>query len=468
MRTGVAIVVGIYFAILIGWGLFNFIKNFKKKEENTEKLYVGDRNYGFGPLLATLVAGWASNYTLLAAAESGFRSGISGPIWYAIGVGLPVILFIWPVNLVEKIRAAVPNGVTLIQFVEKRYDEKTRMASLVIILLSSILYIISVVMALGIVLVALLNINIVTATLIGGIVLVVYTALGGIQTIVWTHVYQLVLAGLSIIVALILTVRNVGMSTFVNNLTPENRNFFGWGTLDMSDFIFTMVAFTIANPIIWQRIFSAKDSKSATRAIKWFGPTWAPFAVGSGLMGMAAFMLMPSIDPSQAATRLVMDLFPNWAAVLFLLGGMALIFSSGDAAINNVASIVQNDIIKKYYKKTMLPSQALFISIGLQLSLGILGILGALRFTSILDLLVINGALNISLLLPLYLGLTWKGATSKAAFWSIAISLLVGILTLGYGPISNLAVMLVSTFIFIGVSYLSKEPKLSEGVSTNA
>ncbi|GAB7387934.1 sodium:solute symporter [Bacillaceae bacterium] len=467
MRTEVAIIVGIYFALLIGWGLYNFMKNLQKGGGSREAQYVGDRSFGTGHLLATLVAARASNYTLLAAAESGFRNGISGPIWYAIGVAVPIIFFVWPVNLVAKIREAMPDGVTIVEYVGRRYDEKSRMVSLIIVLLSNILYIISVVMAIGIVLSSLLNIDVTTATIIGGVVLVLYTALGGFEGMVWSHVYQLVLAGLSVVVALILTIQQVGLVDFVNRIPEEKLNVLAWGPVNMVDFFLVLTALTIASPVIWQRIFSAKDTKSAVRAMWWFGPTWAPFAVGSGIMGMAAYLLMPQIDPSQAATRLVMDLFPSWAAVLFLLGGMALVFSSGDATVNNVASIVQFDIIQKYFRKPLTDKQNLYLSFGLQVALGVVGIIGALKFKSILELLVINSAVNIALIFPLYLGLVWKGATSNGAFWSMVLSTGIGgfMILQQAGPLANLMALLISITVLIAVSYLSKKPETADRIA---
>ncbi len=114
MRVGVAIIVGLYFAALIGWSLYTFVRDYRR-EGTEESRYVGARFFGTGALVATFVAAWASNYTLLAAAESGFNFGISGPIWYALGVGLPLLFFVWPVNLVAKIRESMPEGVTMIE-----------------------------------------------------------------------------------------------------------------------------------------------------------------------------------------------------------------------------------------------------------------------------------------------------------------------------------------------------------------
>src|SRR5699024_719875 len=129
------------------------------------------------------------------------------------------------------------------------------------------------------------------------------------------------------------------------------------------------------------------------------------------------------IEPEQAATRLVVELFPTWAAVLFLLGGLALVFSSADAAINNIASIVQFDLIDRYFSRYIKGSSNSYMSFGLQVILGVIGIVGALGVDSILRLLVVNSAVNIALMLPLVLGLLWKRAGRNAAFWSIVISL---------------------------------------------
>ena len=457
LRTGVAVIVGIYFAALIGWSVFHFVRSYRRGGDSEESRYVGGRTFGTGALVATLVAAWASNYTLLAAAESGFNYGISGPIWYALGVGIPILFFVWPINIVARIRESMPEGVTMIEYVGRRYDEKARLVALITVLLSSVIYIVSVILGVGIVLSSLLNIGSNTAVVVGGVVLIVYTAFGGFEATVRSHVYQLAIAGLGVIVALVLTAREVGLGRFVADI-PENRlNIFEWGPLGMLDFFLALTGLTIASPIIWQRFFAARDTQAATRSVWWFPVAWMPFAVGSGIMGMVAFRLIPDISPSSAATRLVVDLFPTWATVLFLLGGLALVFSSGDAAINNVASIVQVDILDNYLGLSLSRRQNLYLSFALQIGLGVIGVVGALAFESILGLLVLNSAINIALILPLYLGLVWTGATSPGAFWSILLSLGIGgsMLAAGLGPLANLVALLVSVVVFVGLPYFT-------------
>jgi|GEM_PF-1921673 len=453
MKTNVAIVVGLYFLGLLAWNLRNFLRS-RGGTEAEEVAYVGHRNFGTGALIATLVAVYASNYTLLAAAESGFRYGLSGPIWYALGVALPLVFFVWPVNLIARMRASMPRGVTLVEYYGARYDERTRFAALITVLIASVLVVVSVVVAIGIVLASLLGIGTGVASLVGGAVLILYTALGGYEGTARAHIVQLIIAGLAVAVSLALAAHQVNLGHFVAGLAPANRNLLAWGPVKMLDFFMTLAALAIANPVLWQRMFSARDDRSAARAMVGFPALWIPFALGSGVMGMIAFHVMPGIAPDEAATRLVVQLFPTWAAVLFLLGGLALVFSTGDAVINNVASIVQFDVLDRYFNLRPTGRRAVYVSFGLQIALGLVGIIGALGVKSILHLLVVNSAVNIALLAPLVLGLTWRRANSNGAFWAIVASLVTGatLMALGHGETGDLVALLVSGVLMIGLS----------------
>jgi Na+/proline symporter len=117
---------------------------------------------------------------------------------YAFGLGLPILFFVWPINIVARIRESMPEGVTMIEYVGRRYDEKPCLVALIKVLLSSVIYIVSVILGVGIVLSSLLNIGSNTAVVVGGVVLIVYTAFGGFEATVRSHVYQLAIAGLGV------------------------------------------------------------------------------------------------------------------------------------------------------------------------------------------------------------------------------------------------------------------------------
>lgn len=64
MRTGVAVVVGVYFFALLGWCLYNIVRD-HRGESAEESHCVGASSFGMGALVATLVAAWARRATPL-------------------------------------------------------------------------------------------------------------------------------------------------------------------------------------------------------------------------------------------------------------------------------------------------------------------------------------------------------------------------------------------------------------------
>ncbi|WP_158735874.1 sodium:solute symporter [Alteribacillus sp. YIM 98480] len=451
-----AVVVTIYFFILIGWSLYNYIKNKQKGGTTLEGQFVGTRSYSAGHLLATLVAVWGSNYTLLAAAEAGYVNGISGVIWYALGVALPLFFFSWPLNIATRIRKLLPNGVTIVEVIGKRYDEKSRLVALSILIASNVLFIISIVLSIGIVLKALLGTSLSTAIIIGGVVMIIYTALGGFEALMYAHVFQLALAGGAVLVALFLSISEFSLSSLFSQISADSTgmlNVVAWGPNSMLDFFLGLLGFTIASPILYQIAFSGKNDKEVTRAFRLFGITWAPFAVGTAIMGMVAYLLYPNIQGQDAATTLVTSLFPEWAAVLFFLGGLALVFSTADATVNNVASLIILDIYKKYSNSDITAKKASILSMTTQVSLGVIGILGALNFgDGVLQLLALNGAVNIPLIFTVIFGLYWKRTHPTAAFWAMLLGVISEfILYYGFDKsiYTSFAGLVLSVFILV-------------------
>lgn len=424
--------------------------------------------------MASLVAIWGSNYTLIAAAESGFTSGISGVIWYGLGIVIPLFLFSWPLNIPARIRELHPKGLTFIEIIGKRYDEKSRLAALVILFISNILFIISIVLATGIVLKSLLDIDLSTAIIIGGGVMIIYTALSGFDALIYGRIFQLALAGSAVAVAIILSVNAFSLPELINKVSAnsgEMLNAVKWGPTEMLDFCIASVGFVFGSPILYQIAFSGKNDKVVTRAFRLFPLAWAPFAVGTAIMGMVAFLLYPGIKGQDAAMTLVANLFPEWAAVLFFLGALALVFSTADGAINNLASIVIFDIYQKHSNKEMTPKKASILSMTTQVSLGVIGMIGALNFgDGVLALLVLNGTVNIPFIFVIVLGLYWKRTHPTAAFWSMIIGI-TSVIVLYFGfnqSIYTNFIGIVTSIVILVVGSLLLTKKDTDYISLTA
>ncbi|NEU32406.1 sodium:solute symporter family protein [bacterium LRH843] len=451
-----AIIVTAYFAIMIGWGAYFFIKNKRSGSITLEGQFVGTRSYSASYLLASLIAVWGSNNTLLAAAQSGYESGISGVIWYSAGIIIPLLLFTWPLNIPTRIREFFPKGLTIGDVIGERYDEKSRIVALVILFTSNILFIISIVLATGIILKSLLGISLSAAIIIGGIVMIAYTALGGLESLMYGHVFQLLLAGTAVVVAISISVAEFSLSELIHQISinsDEMLNVVAWGPSTMLSFFIANVGFIFAAPILYQLAFAGKNNKEVTLAFRLFPILWAPFAVGTSIMGMIAFLLYPNIMGQDAAMTLVANIFPEWAAILFFLGGLALVFSTADATLNNLASLVIFDIYKKFSKTEITSKKASTISMTTIVLLGVIGIVGALNFgDGVLALLILNGTVNIPMIFAVVLGLYWKRTHPTAAFLGMLLGIIsVFILYFGFNKsiYASFTSLIVSVVIFI-------------------
>ena len=111
----IIILVGIFF-ILIGY--LN-----SKKFVNNNNYIVGDRDENTFSLTASLTASALGAWILFGTASAATWGGIGAVIGYALGTAAPM-LFLY--NFGPKIRKEFPNGLTLTEFIKKRFGTVAR------------------------------------------------------------------------------------------------------------------------------------------------------------------------------------------------------------------------------------------------------------------------------------------------------------------------------------------------------
>ena len=104
------VIVGLFF---IGLGYLN-----SKKIKDTKAYIVGDRNENTFSLTASLTASALGAWILFGPASAATWGGLGAVIGYAIGTTAPM-LFLY--NFGPKIRKEFPKGLTLTEFIKKRF-----------------------------------------------------------------------------------------------------------------------------------------------------------------------------------------------------------------------------------------------------------------------------------------------------------------------------------------------------------
>ena len=134
----VTLIVGIFFIAL---GYLN-----SKKTSNNKNYIVGDRDENTFSLTASLTASALGAWILFGPAYAATWGGIGAVIGYALGTATPM-LFLY--NFGPKIRKEFPNGLTLNDFIKKRFGDEILKISLFLTLFYLTIFLIAEVTAIA-------------------------------------------------------------------------------------------------------------------------------------------------------------------------------------------------------------------------------------------------------------------------------------------------------------------------------
>jgi Na+/proline symporter len=219
-----------------------------------------------------------------------------------------------------------------------------------------------------------------------------------------------------------------------------------------------------------ERIFAAKDGRTAQRgALMGAGLTFLT-VVPTSMMGIVALYLLPNIaDPFTAYPELAINHMPFPIGIALLMGVLGASMSTANGgllAISSVMSrnIIQRDILKRMLKKPGLEDRKLLIttrifSIPMMIASFVLGYLipqPGVYLILAFDI-VFAGAWA-----PLTLGLFWKKANMPAAIVSLIVGSVIRLLMffitpVEYAGIDTMIPPVISFALFIGVAFATQK-----------
>ena len=348
------VVLGIYFAILVGVAVWVALQ----KNKNTEDYFLAGRNVGWFVIGASIFASNIGSEHVVGLAGTGFSSGT--PLAHYELHAWIVLLLGW-LFLPFYIRS---GAFTMPEFLEKRFDSRSRWFLSVFSLFAYVLTKVSVtIYAGGIVVSELLNIDFWVGAI--GIVIFTgaYTILGGLRAVVYTETLQTVVLILGSVIITYLGFQEVGgwnqLTETVTQASPEHFNM--WRPWDDPDFPWAGLLFggTIVGIWYWctdqyivQRALTAKNLKEARRGTI-FGAVLKLFPVFLFLIpGIVALTLkmrgeLDWESPDQAFPVLMSNLLPSGLRGLVAAGLLAALMSSLASVFNSCSTIFTIDIYKK-------------------------------------------------------------------------------------------------------------------------
>ena len=142
------------------------------------------------------------------------------------------------------------------------------------------------------------------------------------------------------------------------------------------------------------------------------------------LLGLIAYVILPNIDAGLAMPELVMNLFPSILGTVILVSVLAALVSTADTMLLITSTMIVEDLIKPFAKKTIDDKKTLTLIRIFIFIVAAISVFFATGFTRVLGLVLFSYYVYIGISTVFIFGRIWKGATEKAAFWSMVISVI--------------------------------------------
>ena len=404
----------------------------KKDKETTSGFMVAGHGVGFGMGAASMTATWIWAASFYAAATSGYKYGVSGPIHYGFW-GALMILFIYPFGM--RFRELAPDGHTLGELIHARHGSSSQLILAISNIMGSLISLMVNFTAAGALVSVLSPLSFQTGVMIAGIGVLSYTLTSGFRASVFTDFAQLVALmaiGIVIIPAVLFAMGGPEvMVSGLSNLTLEQQNFFSPEAFFQqgAPYFVAVLAYAIGNQTITQRLFAIDKTKiKATFVTATVG--YAGIVIGLGMIGLMAVTIgvepldgnMNNLIPQMVSTYL----HPVFIALFFILV-IGSLSSTADSDLSALSTIMMADVYGKNIAKKgqVKPKTMMLVGRGTMIVATAAGLIFASFKLDILVMLVFVGALWGAIVFPVIASVFWNRVTNTAFTLAVIIGLLL-------------------------------------------
>tara|TARA_B100001559_G_scaffold122815_1_gene103369 strand:+ start:1001 stop:2452 length:1452 start_codon:yes stop_codon:yes gene_type:complete len=414
----ITLLVGFFF---ISLGYIN-----SKKIPNNRNYIVGDRNEDTFSLTTSLTASALGAWILFGPASAATWGGIGAVIGYALGTATPMFFLL---NFGPKIRKEFPTGLTLTQFIKKRFGLGILKISLFLIFFYMTIFLIAEVTAIAYLLNYISNVPLWITSAITLIICLLYVLRGGFKLSIITDKYQFIFIALIILLSIFLILGDIESPSFElikkNSPLLIDKNYLPNYTAGLTFFI-AVAATNLFHQGNWQRVFSAKNNSTLRNSLIYSSFLIFFIVFWMGYSGLIAYSLNPEVIPDLGFFDLLLKDKNSFIVIGVLVLALSLTLSTIDTLINAISSliIVNGDQINKSLKGKEIKKKTnkiIFL-------LSIVVFIFASKGYSILYLFLLADLLCSAAVVTIFYGFFNRKINSNLAFLSIICGLLFGLL----------------------------------------
>ncbi len=328
--------------ITLGVGAF-FIAlgyiNLKKVSDNKSYI-IGDRNESIFSLTTSLSASALGAWILFGPASAATWGGIGAVIGYALGTAAPMLFLL---NFGPKIRREFPNGVSLTEFVKRRFGTGILKIILILILFYLTIFLIAEVTAIAFLLNLISKIPLWITSGLTLIICLLYILRGGFKLSIITDKYQFLIVLGIILFSIFLILGNLETNSYElikkNSTKLVSKNYIPNYTAGLTFFI-AVAATNLFHQGNWQRVFAARNNLILKKSLIYSSIISFLIVLWMGYTGLISFSIDPKIIADLAFFKLIFLNDHVFIIVSILVLALALTLSTIDTLINAISSLI--------------------------------------------------------------------------------------------------------------------------------
>ena len=449
----------IYIAILLGIGLY-----FSRRQRSETDFWLAGRELGPISIGLAAASAWTTASALLLATGLFLLYGI-GSIWIWVFPNIAGLA------IIAAISGRIKNipALTQPELMEIRYDPMIRAPVAVAVTIMMILFSVTDFIGFKMVLGTFFGIEPIFAIAIMAVSVALYVGVGGFRAVVWTDMIQyILLAGLAAYVAYMALglSANEGVSLIAASsmLGADWWDIFSMGgILGALVFIVALVPGWVAEQDPWQKVWAARDDRSAKRGLLLGAALLALVYIFCLLAAIGLSVIYPrpsgEVEAELLYLRIISDNVPEWLLGLLTIGFAAASMSCTDTFATSGASCLSRDLVQRHLWPTATVKEMLILNRILIVIMVFISAFIALNVDSIMDAVIIATVIGTtSYFFPIIGGLYWKRATKWGAMAALVVGGGTQILLVSYeqfwlkAPLDSISPYLVEHGVLVGLS----------------
>lgn len=460
MPIGYALVVAFGPAFgLVTTGLVYLDQYFFRRVMNSEYFNTAGRSVRTGLTASVIVSQWTWAATLLQSSTVAYKYGISGPLWYAAGATVQVILFSMIAVLV-KLRA--PTCHTFLEIIRARWGQTAHIVFLIFAIVTNLIVTSLLILGSSSVVSYLTGINVDVASLLIPLGVILYTLAGGLKATFLASYFNTAVILISLVIILfkvyvtsneigspfamwcLLKTRSADKGNLEKSfLTMFSKGGFYFGLVNLVGNFGTV----FIDQSYWQSAIAATPTASwkgyILGGLCWFAVPFS-FATSLGLTAVALDVDLETerVDEGLVVADAMYRLMGYSGLVLLLVTLFMAVTSSGASEQIAFSSLIAYDVYRTYINPNCSGQSIISLSRFVILIFGVLsGVFGIVLHHLNVDLNFLYLATGIFIgpaVFPVAYSITWGRASRRGAVVGAISGLCLGIsVWLLFGLMSN-------------------------------